>query len=326
MDRTNKIIDIMQKNVIAVPPTASLYECAELMTVHKIGSIVVVNEDERPINILTKTDFVRAMANSSLALSVEEFCRRMTKKDLKILKENQSLFDLLALFTRYQIKHVPIVDNSNGTLKGIISSTDILCTLTELVTIDPLTRLANRRHLTSVKFKLMRKIHSNLGILMLDLDNFKQINDQYGHQFGDKVLKQVASTISTSVRTYDDAIRYGGEEFLIILYRLQPEDTIKIAERIRKNVEQITFEENPDAKVTVSIGLTFFDTKLNNSLDEAIKNADTALYQAKQQGKNRVFIFEKDKLCGQDNKNSPAKNRNSQITASGDRRTGNDFK
>ena len=292
----DKIKKHMQKDVIAVPPTASLYECAELMAVHKIGSIVVVDDNDKPINILTKTDFVQAMSKSSLALSVEEFCHRVSKPTVMTLKENQSLFDLIAIFNKYQIKHVPIVDDANETLKGIISATDILCTLTELVTIDPLTRLANRRHLTSVKFKLMRKIHSALGILMLDIDNFKHINDTYGHSFGDKVLRKVAETISSNTRPYDDAIRYGGEEFLLILYRTQRKNTLMIAERIRKKIEQITFDKHPEVKITISIGLTFFDTKKGDSLDEQIENADRALYRAKRKGKNRVEIFAEEKV------------------------------
>jgi diguanylate cyclase (GGDEF)-like protein len=295
----DKIKKHMQKDVIAVPPTASLYECAELMAVHKIGSIVVVDENDKPANILTKTDFVQAMANSSLALSVEEFCHRVSKPPIITLKENQSLFELLSIFTKHQIQHIPIVDDTNGILKGIISSTDIIYTLTELVTIDPLTRLANRRHLTSVKFKLMRKIYSTLGILLLDIDNFKKINDNYGHSFGDTVLCNVAQSITANTRTYDDAIRYGGEEFLVILYRTNKEDSLIIAERIRKKIEQITFDEHPEVKITVSIGLTFFDTKKGDSLDEQIEKADRTLYQAKRKGKNRVEIFAEGKVAEQ---------------------------
>lgn len=285
----------MQKNVITVPPSATLKKCASIMASHKIGCLVVIDKNNKPVNIITKTDILRAISTSSLNNSIEQ-CNHIAKH-LITLKENQTLFDLITIFNETKIKHIPVVDETTGCLTGIISSSDIISNLnaisqiTELIKIDPLTRLMNRHHLTSIKFNLERKIHSGIAILMVDLDNFKQINDTYGHQFGDSVLRKVGQKILVSIRPYDDAIRYGGEEFLIILYRLTTRDAPNIAERIRHNIEQISFKEHPEVKITVSIGLTFFDPTKCSSLDNAIHQADKALYQAKQQGKNKVVIF-----------------------------------
>ncbi len=286
------IKDHMQKNVITVFPSATLYDCTDLMTKYKIGSIVIIDEQEKPIGILTKTDFIKALSETTLAITAGDFCNNFKHKEKVItISEDQSLFELLVIFTKKQIKHIPVVDNNTAKLKGIISSTDILCKLSELVVIDPLTRLANRRHISSVQLKLMRKPNAEVGILMIDLDDFKKINDNYGHYFGDKLLCKVAETISNCTRSYDDIIRYGGEEFLVILYRSKKNDIMAVAERIRKRIESIQFDKHPTVKITVSIGAAFYDVGSNKDINKEINRADKALYIAKQKGKNRVEIF-----------------------------------
>ncbi len=137
----------------------------------------------------------------------------------------------------------------------------------------------------------MRKPNAEVGILMIDLDDFKKINDTYGHYFGDKLLCKVAETISSCTRSYDDIIRYGGEEFLVILYRSKKKDIIAVVERIRKKIESIKFDKHPTVKITVSIGAAFYDVGSNKDINKEINRADKALYIAKQKGKNRVEIF-----------------------------------
>ncbi len=145
------IKDHMQKNIITVFPSATLYDCTDLMTKHKVGSIVVIDDQEKPICILTKTDFIKALSETTLAITAGDFCKNFKHKEKVItISEEQSVFELLVIFTKKQIKHIPVVDNTTTKLKGIISSTDILSKLSELVVIDPLTRLANRRHISSV--------------------------------------------------------------------------------------------------------------------------------------------------------------------------------
>ncbi|HEY0221001.1 MAG TPA: GGDEF domain-containing protein [Candidatus Paceibacterota bacterium] len=129
----------------------------------------------------------------------------------------------------------------------------------------------------------------NLSVLFFDIDHFKKINDTYGHDVGDKALKEVAKVIKTTVSGGDTVARWGGEEIVSSLLGASEADAKTKAELIRKNVEKINFADVPDLKVTVSIGISSnFDGATINDL---IKNADKALYRAKQTGRNKVIVF-----------------------------------
>jgi len=167
-------------------------------------------------------------------------------------------------------------------------------TLTENATKDPLTGLFNRRylemHLNSIVAQ-SKRMETTLGILMCDLDYFKQVNDQYGHDTGDMVLMQLAKLIKQQARESDLTIRFGGEEFLVLLVNCESGLAEKVAERIRKTVEEYQFHF-PGGKFnkTISIGISEFpnDTDI---IWEAIKFADVALYNAKEKGRNRIVRF-----------------------------------
>jgi len=133
--------------------------------------------------------------------------------------------------------------------------------------------------------------NSEFSFLMLDIDNFKTYNDKYGHISGDIVLKQIARIISESVNPGDIVARYGGEEFAVLLVDIKRAEAEKIAERIRKRIEQKQFVlRRQVSQVCISGGLSFFpkDGKLKESL---IQRADQALYKAKDEGKNRICIL-----------------------------------
>jgi len=121
---------------------------------------------------------------------------------------------------------------------------------------------------------------------MLDIDDFKFVNDNYGHDIGDIVLEKLGKIIYNNIRGYDDAIRYGGEEFLIILYRIDLNEAKYVAERIRKEFKAIQYDQYPGLKITVSIGVTI--CKPNDSFYELVRRADYALYFAKKSGKDVV--------------------------------------
>lgn len=128
----------------------------------------------------------------------------------------------------------------------------------------------------------------SLSVLMIDIDHFKNINDTYGHQVGDDVLKRIAVLLSDCIRTQDSAARYGGEEFGIILYKMPIEVSLSIADRIRESVEASSFESNGHIiNLTLSIGVASFPRDAHTPR-ELVMIADRALYQAKNQGRNRV--------------------------------------
>lgn len=146
---------------------------------------------------------------------------------------------------------------------------------------DDLTQIYNRRKIMSL---FEKNISQECGVILLDIDNFKKINDTYGHVIGDQVLKRIATTIKESIREKDVVGRYGGEEFLVLLSHTNHEDLDLVSERIRKNIEELTWEY-PNLTTTVSIGVT---PCFSGNTDEVLHAADTLMYEAKNTGKNKV--------------------------------------
>lgn len=129
-----------------------------------------------------------------------------------------------------------------------------------------------------------------LSILIIDIDNFKSVNDLYGHTVGDEVLHTFAQIIKGSVRQNDSFGRWGGEEFVVVLPSTNQEGGFIVAEKIRTNLEQYQFE-NVGTK-TCSIGL--YEVQSGDDLKSAISRADEAMYKAKQTGKNKTLIYQKE--------------------------------
>lgn len=158
---------------------------------------------------------------------------------------------------------------------------------------DELTGLRNRRFLMSrfhEELERARRHNTSLGLLMLDLDHFKKINDNYGHPFGDLVLKSAAGTILEAMREYDVAARYGGEEFAVLVPETKHQDLFALAERIRVQLEEKDiFDASASVKVTVSIGVTSLEE--SDTLETLLNRADKALYQAKHEGRNRTVLL-----------------------------------
>ncbi|MCL2021661.1 MAG: diguanylate cyclase [Betaproteobacteria bacterium] len=170
-------------------------------------------------------------------------------------------------------------------------------TLKESSLHDPMTGLNNRRYLEEYVETLLanvRRQQIHLAIMMLDLDYFKMVNDTYGHDAGDSVLKALAGVLKQSVRSSDMVIRYGGEEFLIVLQGTVEPDADQVAENIRSAVEKIRINIGGSIlQKTISIGLSDYP-KDSATFWQALKFADVALYQAKQTGRNRVVRFNQD--------------------------------
>jgi diguanylate cyclase (GGDEF)-like protein len=166
--------------------------------------------------------------------------------------------------------------------------------LIEISRLDPLTQADNRRALMeSLELELRRshRYHHPFALLFLDIDHFKEINDRYGHAFGDKVLQRIVGVARGQVRPPDIIGRYGGEEFAIGLVECSLEGAQGIAERIRLRIAEssIVWEQNV-ASVTVSIGITMLTPEVDR-VETLIDQADRALYEAKAGGRNRVKIF-----------------------------------
>ncbi len=157
---------------------------------------------------------------------------------------------------------------------------------------DELTNILNRRTFilrSKEVISLFVRRREPLSFLLIDIDNFKKINDAHGHYVGDVVLKDFADTVSKLLRNYDLFGRYGGEEFAVLLPGADKEGAIKIAERLRKAIEDSSIGTNPEIKYTISIGVVTIAPDRETTVDMLYKLSDNALYAAKMKGKNRVL-------------------------------------
>lgn len=155
---------------------------------------------------------------------------------------------------------------------------------------DPLTGAGNRVALDNTltrEIELSKRHNQQLSILMLDLDHFKMVNDEFGHSMGDRVLKEAALCLSSCIRQTDMCFRYGGEEFLIMLSNAEHAGALRIAERIRQSISAMTFQhEKGPLQITTSIGVATMT--LDDNRETLLHRADMALYQAKHNGRNQV--------------------------------------
>jgi diguanylate cyclase (GGDEF)-like protein len=166
--------------------------------------------------------------------------------------------------------------------------------LERLAAVDPLTDAYNRRFgLARLQEEYSRAVRAEgpLGVLMLDLDHFKSVNDVYGHLVGDRVLRAVARACRRVIREGDVLIRYGGEEFLVLLPGAGAADVVEIGERIRRAIGETSVQEG-DQKiaVTVSLGGTTYGDAGSGSPEELVVRADEALYEAKAAGRDRLLV------------------------------------
>ena len=167
-------------------------------------------------------------------------------------------------------------------------------TLSRQATHDPLTGLFNRRYLDQILYGEIahaRQSGSLVGILMADVDHFKQINDRYGHKAGDLILQKLGELMKSCVRTADIVCRYGGEEFVIVMPGATECTVSNCAEEIRSKLEEIRVSNGrQNIHVTISLGAVIYPLHGSN-VDEVFINADRAMYQAKQEGRNRVVVY-----------------------------------
>ena len=171
-----------------------------------------------------------------------------------------------------------------------------------LSSIDGLTELYNYRYLhqyLKIELEREKRYKRHLSLIMLDIDDFKRYNDQYGHLVGDLVLKRLASILKNATRGCDVLCRYGGEEFAVVLPETNKEEAIIVCERIRASIEKTEMVDekgNEVGHIRATLGLASFPIDADNK-DDLIENADRALYQGKTSGKNCIFIFGAREKC-----------------------------
>jgi diguanylate cyclase (GGDEF)-like protein len=163
--------------------------------------------------------------------------------------------------------------------------------LTRMALTDNLTGLSNRTHMNQIlrqEYSRFERHNQRFGIIMLDIDHFKHVNDKLGHDTGDRVLKKLAAIIASAIRTSDYVARWGGEEFLICCTTIEEADLLPIAETIRQLVANTEFEQV--GQITASLGCAAIVK--GETINELIKRSDIALYEAKNNGRNQSTVSE----------------------------------
>ena len=157
---------------------------------------------------------------------------------------------------------------------------------------DPLSGLLNRRGMRErlqSEFERSQRYNSDLTVMMCDIDHFKVVNDQYGHDKGDEVIKNLGAIFKSGLRKIDSLARWGGEEYLILLPETNGEQGMQLAEKLRRKIEETQYtQDDKTFSVTISIGV--HQMASTDTINQAITKADTNLYKAKEQGRNRCIL------------------------------------
>ena len=208
------------------------------------------------------------------------------------LAVRDNVFGILSLgsFTNdfYSIRHYEIVKKFQDNIAIAIDNAILYEQTHKQATHDQLTELHNRQgfreHVESL-LSLSKRNGKSFALALLDIDHFKRINDNFGHDNGDRVLRKVSHIILENTRRMDIPARYGGEEFVVFFPETSEQEAVIIGERIRKNVENCKIEEI-DSNVTVSLGMIITEAREEDTIEGIIKEADKLLYEAKKKGRN----------------------------------------
>jgi len=249
---TTKVSEVMSSPVETLSDKASINEGLEYLRQRPFKRIVVTDDEGHVMGIVTQQDLIS----------------RTYLKWSQLMKDHFKQFEEITQILQQRNHH-----------------------LTQLAMKDLLTDIHNRHmfaELFSKELSLLKRQPAKLALVMIDLDHFKRINDTYGHNIGDYVLKQFAALVSASVREADLFARWGGEEFVLLLRNAGCEEGYGVGEKIRSLLEKEEFEGV--GHVTCSIGIT--EVTKEDTLQSAIERADSAMYAAKEGGRNRTVACE----------------------------------
>lgn len=249
---------------------------------------------EQPDISLVITDYW--MPNMNGLTLIEEIRKKYRREEMAILgmsvaTDKELMVKLLKTGANDYMTKPIMVDEFYCRVSHSVNMVRNIRTIKESSTTDYLTKISNRRSL----FDLGQVLYANakreaihIALAMIDVDHFKDVNDTYGHDAGDKVLVSLAETLKREMRTTDVVVRFGGEEFVCVTVVKKPKDAYDVFERLRLEIDNLAIQfGGQQLSVTVSIGVTI---ELGDSLEGMISRADKALYLAKSEGRNRVVI------------------------------------
>jgi len=310
--KINDFLKLIQ-NVKWVNKDVQTREILQDMFEESLDSIIIV-EELQPIGILTTKDIIKLIKeNKELSLSISNY---MTTP-IDTVNKDISIREALEFIKQKHYKRV-IVVNDDKTLLGVVTQKELI-TLTyvnwssilkehqeelqeinimlesqnkkykSLASKDRLTNLYNRYKFEQLYYSIQKTLlqqNKSLVLIIIDIDHFKQVNDTYGHNVGDAVLKQFADLLIKHTRESDIVSRWGGEEFIILLSNIDIQTACMVADKLRTTIEKRHFETVEH--ITASFGITHIQNY--STLQESVEKADKALYKAKKSGRNCIKI------------------------------------
>lgn len=306
---------MLQYTVQTVYKDEATINAIKIMKDKDIDSVIVVNDTNQPVGIFTTKDFLNVVSdNVDLNLSINSYM----SSPLETLPNNVKIYEALEFIRIKHFKRIVVTDEE-GKIAGVITQKELLRLinnkwmeiikhrgselskmnaelmqrtnlLEERASRDFLTKLYNRRKFDSLLQyeieQVKRYDHGNLSMVILDIDNFKSINDTYGHDVGDEILKEIGAILKKFSRSSDVVSRWGGEEFALTLSHTGIEAALFVAEKLRATIERYLFTNK--LNITCSFGISQFRT--TDEAHDLFKRADEALYEAKHTGKNKVVL------------------------------------
>lgn len=255
------------------------------------------------IDCLNKTDVPYTLDELSVRFENSEPLQQFKALKTSLIvpmRQRTTLNGILLLGERVGQGVYPLYDKDEKehimSIASLAANAINIVTLIEMSTVDVMTRLKLKHYFCTVltdKLEVSTAENLPLSLVMIDVDCFKNVNDTYGHIYGDSILQQVSKIIFEAIRGQDMAGRYGGDEFIVMLYNTDKNAAFLVAERIRRAVEEHCFEcRGIQTRLTVSLGLSVFvPGTAGITVRDLIDQADRALYESKRRGKNRISVF-----------------------------------
>jgi diguanylate cyclase (GGDEF)-like protein len=214
----------------------TILELASLFLKTNNDSAIIL-KDEKPIYIITNTDLINYFLNNDDKLTIQSIIEKYPKIVISVNK-NDDVYEAYKKMRRAGIEHLIVVDDE-GKLVGEVYQKDLVMKFVEFALKDELTGLNNSRFLDTI-IQRYNGSDIKIGVIFIDIDDFKHFNDEYGHKVGDEVIQFVAKNIKESIREVDFGFRYGGDEFIVMVFEQPKEIVLKIAKRI---FDKITSQE-----------------------------------------------------------------------------------
>lgn len=277
--------------IITVSPEATLKDTAGILRQHNIGALIVLDEGRNLQGIISERDLVRAVWEFGGDLVHQPVSEWMTRTVITC-SPHDCVLSTLSVMAENCIRHIPVMDDGEILAMISIREFDHACKRLEIQAhTDELTGLANRRSFLGVlesEYNRFQRYDTPFSVAMLDIDHFKQINDQYGHEAGDRVLRTLADLMVRELRPNDVVGRIGGEEFAVLFPHTELMEAKVACDRLLNAIRaEDLLGDGGAIRFTVSFGLA--DIHQSGGFSEAIlKRADDLLYQAKAKGRDRI--------------------------------------